>query len=395
MAFPGFLVNRTYTIRKKRVINKSMKLIDLGRQYRSIKKSIDQAIQSTAESGSFILGKQVGELEAKIAALTGTKHAVGLNSGTDALFLSLKALAISQGDEVITTPFSFVATAEVVATSGARPVFVDINPRTYNIDAKKIEHVVTKKTRAIMPVHLYGQMADMSAIMKIAKKHKLAVIEDAAQAIGSFTQNSKGKKLMAGGNGDIGCFSFFPTKNLGAYGDGGMITTNNEQLAEKIRMFRNHGSNKKYHHDFLGFSSRLDELQAAILLAKLPYLQKWNRARKKIAACYTKNLAGIEALTTPFIEEGNEHIFHQYTIRTKERDELRAYLSARNIPTSIHYPLPLHLQPALKYLDYKNGDFPEAERAAREVLSLPLYPELRKDEQEIIAKTVKNFFLRN
>lgn len=372
-----------------------MKLIDLGRQYKSIKKSVDKAIQNTVKDGNFILGKQGEELEVKIAALVGAKYAVGLNSGTDALFLALKALNIGQGDEVITTPFSFVATAEVIAVSGAKPVFVDINPHTYNIDPAKIERAVTKKTKAIIPVHLYGQMANMGDIMKIGKIHKVFVIEDAAQAIGSKQLVTSGQWLVAGSVGDIGCFSFFPTKNLGAYGDGGMITANSKHMAEKIRMLRNHGSKKKYHHDFLGYSSRLDELQAAILLAKLPHLQQWNRARQKIAAYYTRNLASIEALTTPFIEAGHEHIFHQYTIRTQRRDELKTYLSARGIPTSIHYPLPLHLQPVLKFLNHKVGDFPEAEKAATEVLSLPIYPELLPKELAKIVQSIKNFFLRN
>ena len=369
-----------------------MRLIDLGREYRSIKKSINRAIFSTIENGNFILGRQVEELETKVATLVGAKYSVGLNSGTDALFLSLKALDIGRSDEVITTPFSFVATAEVIALSGAKPVFVDINPRTYNIEAAKIERAVTKKTKAIMPVHLYGQMADINAIMKIARKHKLAVIEDAAQAIGSKQEVENVRSLKAGSAGTIGCFSFYPTKNLGAYGDGGMITTNNEHLAEKIKMLRNHGSKKKYLHDFLGYSSRLDELQAAILLAKLPHLQKWNETRKKIAAFYTKNLAGIDAMITPFIEAGHEHIFHQYTIRTKRRDELKAYLSARDIPTSIHYPLPLHLQPSLKYLGYQAGDFPEAEKTAKEVLSLPIYPELLPKELEKVVRSIKSLF---
>jgi dTDP-4-amino-4,6-dideoxygalactose transaminase len=369
-----------------------MKLIDLGRQYKSIKKSIDRAIKNTLEGGSFILGKNGEKLEAEIAKSVGTKFAVGLNSGTDALFLSLKAIGIKKGDEIITTPFSFIATAETIIAADGKPVFVDINPRTFNIDPKKIEQAITKKTKAIIPVHLYGQMANMRAILKIAKKHKLIVIEDAAQAIGSKQLVAGKKRLSAGSAGDIACFSFFPTKNLGAYGDGGMITTNNEKVSEKIKMLRNHGSKKKYEHEFLGYSSRLDELQAAILLAKLPHLKKWNGARKKNAARYTCELSDIKELTPPFIERGINHIFHQYTVRTPYRDELQRYLEMRHIPTSIHYPLPLHLQPALKYLNYKVGDFPEAEKAAEEVLSLPLYPELSEKEQKDIMRAIKSFF---
>lgn len=369
-----------------------MKLIDLERQYKSIKKSIGRAIKNTLEGGSFILGKNGEKLEAEIAKSVSTKFAAGLNSGTDALFLSLKAIGIKKGDEIITTPFSFVATAETIIAAGGKPVFVDINPRTFNIDPKKIEQAITKKTKAIIPVHLYGQMANMRAILKIAKKHKLIVIEDAAQAVGSKQLVAGKKRLSAGSAGDIACFSFFPTKNLGAYGDGGMITTNNEKVSEKIKMLRNHGSREKYQHEFLGYSSRLDELQAAILLAKLPYLKKWNEARRKIATYYTHELSGLKELITPLTEDGSYHIFHQYTLRTPRRDELRAFLGARHIPTSVHYPLPLHLQPALKYLGYKTHDFPESEKAAKEVLSLPLYPELREKELKEIVQTIKNFF---
>lgn len=367
-----------------------MKFIDLEAQYRSIKKQIDAAIKKTVTGGHFILGENGKTLEKKIAELVGASAAVGLNSGTDALFLALTALGLKNGDEVITTPFSFFATAETIVIAGAKPVFVDIDPKTFNIDVGKIERAVTKKTKIILPVHLYGQMADMAAIRRIAKKYKLFVIEDAAQAIGAEQKyqvsNGKYQVYRAGSAGDIACFSFFPTKNLGAYGDAGMLTTSHPVIAEKIRLFRNHGAPKKYYHEHIGYSSRLDELQAAVLLAKLPNLAKWNQARQRLASLYTKALSGLAFITTPFVAEGNNHIFHQHTIRTPHRDALAEFLAKRNIPTSIHYPTPLHLQPALSSLGYKKGDFPEAELAAEEVLSLPLYPELKeKDQKKVIA----------
>ncbi len=376
-----------WVIRRILLKNK-MKFIDLPAQYKNLRKEVNLALIQTLKEGNFILGKRVKVLEKKIAKLVGTKFAVGLNSGTDALFLSLKALGIGRGDGVITTPFSFMATAEVIATVGARPVFVDINPETYNIDADKIKKAITKKTKAILPVHLYGQMADMKKIMQIAKRKSLFIIEDAAQALGA-SQNGK----IAGSIGVAGCFSFFPTKNLGAFGDAGMITTNNGKLAEKLKMLRNHGSREKYYHEFLGVSSRLDEIQAAIILAKLPYLKKWNKKRQKIASFYDKNLKGVGDIIIPSALKNNVHIYHQYTIRTKYRDALVRFLKRKNIPVAIHYSIPLHLQPALKYLGYEKGDFPEAERAADEVISLPIYPEFKKSEQQKIVKEIKNFFL--
>ena len=364
-----------------------MKFIDLPAQYKNLRKEINLALIQTLKEGNFILGKRLKVLEGKIAKLVGTKFAVGLNSGTDALFLSLKALGIGRGDEVITTPFSFISTAEVIANCGAKPVFADIEPETYNIDANKIKKAITKKTKAILPVHLYGQMADMKKMTQIAKRKSLFTIEDAAQALGA-SQNRE----MAGSIADCGCFSFFPTKNLGAFGDAGMITTNSGKLAEKLKMLRNHGSRKKYFHEFLGASSRLDEIQAAIILAKLPHLKKWNKKRQEIANFYDKNLRGVGDIIVPFAAKNSVHIYNQYTIRTKYRDALAEYLKSKNIPTAIHYPIPLHLQPALKHFGYKKGDFPEAEKISQEVLSLPIYPELKKSEQQKIIKEIKNFF---
>lgn len=369
-----------------------MKLIDLGAQYKSAKKAVDAAIKKVLTSGNFILGEHVRKLEEKIAALVGTKYAIGVNSGTDALLLSLKALGIKKGDEVITSPFTFVATGEVIAALGATPVFVDIDPDTYNIDPKLVEQAITKKTRAIIPVHLYGQMVDMDVIMRIAKKYNLFVIEDAAQALGAKQKTKQGIWRMAGGVGHAGCFSFFPTKNLGAFGDGGMITTNDARLAEKLRMMRNHGSKRKYYHEFLGTSSRLDEIHAAVLLAKLPYLKEWNEARRKHALSYSKRLAPLQAINVPHTVSNNYHIFHQYTLRVAQRDMFQDHLKQAGVPTAVHYPIPLHLQPSFRYLGYKTGDLPCAERAALEVVSLPLYPELPERDQRVIIKALYLFF---
>jgi len=368
-----------------------MKLINLRLQYQKIKKEVDKAIFKTIKSGNFILEKNVEKLEKKIANFVGTKYAIGVNSGTDALLLSLKALGIKRGDEIITTPFSFIATAEVIANSGAKPIFVDISPKTFNIDVSKVKKAVTRKTKAIIPVHLYGQMTHMKEILSIAKKHKLYIIEDVAQAIGA-KQKINGSWKMAGGIGHLGCFSFFPTKNLGAFGDAGMVTTNDKKLAEKIKLLRNHGTTKKYHHEILGTSSRLDELQAAIILAKMPFLKSWNQKRIKIVQFYNRNLKNVGDIITPETEKNNFHIFHQYTICTKYRDKLKKYLERKNIPTAIHYPTPLYLQPVFKYLNHKKGYLPESEKIGQEVLSLPIYPELSSNEQKLIIKSIKKFF---
>lgn len=364
------------------------KFLDLSAQYKSIKKEIDAAIKRVLNSAVFIGGKEVEEFEKEIAKFCGAKYAVGVNSGTDALFLSLKALDIKKGDEVITSPFTFVATAEVIANLGARPVFVDIEPDTFNINPKLVEGYITAKTKAIIPVHLFGQMADMKAVMAIAKKHNLKVIEDAAQAIGA-----KYKQKAAGAMGDCGCFSFFPAKNLGVYGDGGMVITNNKKLADKTRLLRNHGSSpkEKYLNLVLGTNSRLDTIQAAILRVKLKHLTRWNKKRAENAKYYSKKLKEIEDIITPVVVPNQIHIFHQYTIRAKFRDNLQKYLKEQGIPTMIYYPLSLHLQPAFKYLGHKKGDFPEAEKAAKEVLSLPIYPEIPKACQKKIIKKIAEF----
>lgn len=367
-----------------------MQFLDLKAQYKSIKKDIDAAIKRVVESATFIGGQEVKELEKEIAIFCGTRYAIGVNSGTDALFLCLKEFGIGPKDEVITTPFTFIATAEVIANVGALPVFVDIDPHTLNIDPSKIEEKITKRTKAIIPVHLFGQMVQMTSIIKIARAYKLYVIEDAAQAVGA---QYKGE--MAGSIGDVGCFSFFPAKNLGAYGDGGMVTTNDPSTAEKLLLLRNHGSSakEKYINLMLGTNSRLDAIQAAILRAKLTYLTKWNRKRLQHAIYYNSLLHGIPDIAIPTIEPSTTHIFHQYTIQTKRRDPLKEFLQHHDIPTMIYYPLPLHLQPAFAYLGYKKGDFPEAEKASKEVLSFPIYPEISKRDQNTVVKKIREFFL--
>ena len=361
-----------------------MQFIDLTTQYKLIKPEINKAIQKVLNSGQFVLGEQVEKFEQEIAQYLGAKYAIGVASGTDALLLSLMALDIGQGDEVITTSFTFIATASVIAQVGAKPVFVDIESKTFNIDASKI--IITQKTKAIIPVHLYGQTADMDEIKKFlpAGRHgKIPIIEDACQAIDAEYKNKK-----AGTVGDLGCFSFFPTKNLGAYGDGGLVVTNSKQLAEKIKMLRAHGAKQKYYHQVIGLNSRLDELQAAILRVKLKYLDAWNNQRIKNAKKYNKLLSKF--VITPDYQKG--HVYHQYTIRVKNRDKLKAYLEKHNIPTAIYYPVPLHLQKCFKYLGHKKGDFPEAEKAAREVLSLPIFPELKKEEQDLVIEKIKEFY---
>ena len=361
-------------------------ILDLNVQYKTIKKEIDVAIKTVIAESSFIGGKHVEELERNIALYCGTKYAVALNSGTDALYLSLWARGIGKGDEVITTPFSFFATAEVIAKVGATPVFVDIDPTTFNINSELIEKKVTKKTKAIIPVHLFGQTAEMDVINALARKYGLFVIEDACQAIGATYKDKK-----TGNLGDVGCFSFFPSKNLGAYGDGGILTTNHQPLATKVKVLRNHGSKVKYYNDEVGVSSRLDGLQAAILNVKLKHLDKWNKARKRVAQTYDKLLKNISWIKLPHCHPA--HVFHQYTICVVngKRNELRNHLAGQGIQTMIYYPRPLHLLKAMEYLEYKKGSLPEAEKACEEVLSLPIYPELKKDTIEEISEGISNF----
>lgn len=364
-----------------------MNFLDLAAQYRSIQKEIDAAINSVISRSEFIMGPAVGELEEKVATYCGTQFGVALNSGTDALIIALKALGIGAEDEVIVPSFTYIASAETVAMTGARPVFVDIEPDTFNIDVSTIERVITPRTKAILPVHLYGQPADMDKICQLAKKHNLKVIEDAAQAIGA---EYKGKKV--GSIGNVGCLSFFPTKNLGAYGDGGMLLTDDPRIAEMAKKWRIHGQSKKYYTDFIGDSSRLDTLQAAVLLVKLKYLDKWTHARQAVANKYDTLLTATPGVTTPTVSPDRSHVYHQYTIRvTHQRDALAAHLKQKGIPTMIYYPIALHQQKAFSSYGYDQSAFPESRQATEEVLSLPIYPELPQDSIGSIAKEIKQF----
>jgi dTDP-4-amino-4,6-dideoxygalactose transaminase len=359
--------------------------IDLSRQHKPIKGELMQAFERVLDSNKFILSDEVKKFEEEVAAYVGTKYAIGVSNCTNALLLSLRALGVTQGDEVITTPFTFVATAEVIAIIGAKPVFCDIEPDTFNIDPEKIEICLSARTRAIMPVHLYGQPSDMDSIMEIARERQLKVIEDMAQSLGA-----KYKGKMTGTFGDTACISYYVTKNLSALGDAGMILTDDQELDNRIRAYRVHGASKKYHHDFLGHNDRLDAMQAAFLRIKLKYYDGWNMKRREIASRYDEALKDL--VTIPKIEEGNETIYHQYTIRTDRRDELREFLREKGVGTAIHYPAPLHLQPAFKYLGYKEGDFPEAEKASREVLSLPIHQDLTNEEITYVINTIRTFF---
>ncbi|NLC37749.1 MAG: DegT/DnrJ/EryC1/StrS family aminotransferase [Clostridia bacterium] len=366
-------------------------MLDLKEQYRSLREEINRQLEEVMSKGQFILGDNVRKLEEQVASFSNVRYGVGVASGSDAIHIALLACGVQAGHEVITPAFTFFATAGAVARIGAVPVFVDIDPRTYNLNPAAVERAVTEKTKAVIPVHLYGQMAEMDAIVKIAEKYDLAVVEDAAQAIGA---RYKGK--APGELGRAAAYSFFPTKNLGAYGDGGMIVTDDGELAEKMRVLRVHGSKPKYYHHVLGYNSRLDELQAAVLRVKFPHLERWNRLRQEKAAYYTRlfqeKLDG--QIATPFVEEYNTHVFHQYTIRAKKRDQLQAYLKEQGIASMVYYPKPLHLQPVFAGLGYQEGDLPETEKAAKEVLSLPMYPELKGEQHEYIVSKIVEFYER-
>lgn len=364
-------------------------LLDLKPQYDSIKTDIDKAIANVLNHCKFIMGPEVGMLEQRLASYCHTKYAVGVASGTDALLLSLRALGVGPGDEVITTPFTFFATAGVISRLGARPVFVDVDERTFNINANHIEEKINKRTKAIMPVHLYGQMAWMDKIMEIASHYNLPVVEDAAQAIGA-----KYFGKLAGSIGTTGGFSCFPSKNLGAYGDAGFITTNDDTLVEKLRRLRVHGSQPKYYHQMVGYNSRLDTIQAAILLVKLDHLDSWHEKRRQKAKIYDTELSNVEGIKTPFVYDHNYHIYHQYTLIAENRDKLASFLKEKEIGFDTYYPLPLHLQECYKDLGYKSGDLPVSERLARNVISLPIYPELPESHQAFVIDSIKGFYRR-
>jgi len=370
---------------------------DLKPQSLALKGEIQSAIDEVFESQQFIMGAQVQALEQAIANYCNTPYAIGVASGSDALLLSLMALGIGQGDEVIMPPFTFFATAGSVSRIGAVPVFVDIDPQTYNIDPSKIEKKITKRTKAIMPVHLFGQCADMDPILKIAKSKQVYIIEDAAQALGSEYNPSTGNKgQRAGQMGDLGCFSFYPTKNLGAFGDAGMVVANDSLLAEKVRLLRVHGSKPKYYHKWIGINSRLDTMQAAILLVKFKYLEKWTEARQGLSQRYEKLfqdlLSFVAEIKLPVIQYANRHIFNQYVVRVPKRDQLKKFLSEEGIGTDIYYPLPLHLQECFSFLNHHQGDFPVSEKAAVETLALPIFPELTKEQQERVVDRIKAFY---
>jgi dTDP-4-amino-4,6-dideoxygalactose transaminase len=359
-------------------------MVDLKIQYEGIKDEINNAVLGVIQSTHFILGPHGKALEQEVAAYHGVKHAVAVASGTDALHLALLAAGVKRGDEVITTPFTFIATAEAASYIGAVPVFVDIDPDTFNMDITKIEAAITKKTKAIIPVHLYGQPVDMDGLMHSAKKRGLKIIEDCAQ---SFGAEYNGKKT--GAIGDLGCFSFFPSKNLGGYGDGGMVVTDDAKLAEHMLSLRNHGSRVRYYHDEVGFNSRLDEIQAAILRVKFKRIDEYNAKRRDNAVLYNKYLAG-SGIKTPSEQNNTKHVFHQYTIRVRNRDAVKQRLDAGNITSSmIYYPVPLHLQAAYKDLRGVPGGLPAAEQAAKEVLSLPMYPELTEAQIKQVSESVK------
>jgi len=360
-------------------------LVDLTAQYHSIKKEIDAAVSSTLESGHFILGPMVGKFEESIASCLGVKHAIGLASGTDALVLAMRALNIGAGDEVIIPAYTFFATAGTVMSVGAVPVFVDVDPQTYQMDVSRVQAAITPNTKAIIPVHLYGHPAEMNPILEISREHNLKVIEDNAQGFGA---EYLGKKT--GSLGDIGCLSFFPTKNLGAYGDGGGVVTNDPALAERMRRLRTHGWKKKYYSEEVGYNSRLDAMQAAILQAKLPYLDSWNDKRRELAHRYTERLIS-SGLVTPVEREWGRHVYHLYIVRSSKRAELQSFLKERGIASEVYYPLPPHLAVPCRHFGYRAGDFPHAEKAARETLALPLYPELTESQQDEVIAGVSAF----
>jgi dTDP-4-amino-4,6-dideoxygalactose transaminase len=359
-------------------------MVDLKRQYHSLKKEIDAAVADVLEETRFILGPNVGALEEEVAAYHGLPYAVGVANGTDALLLALRACGIESGDEVITTPFTFIATAEVIALLKAKPVFVDICPDTYNLDCNQIAGKITSRTKAIIPVHLFGHPADMNPIMEIAAKNNLKVIEDCAQAFGATYQ---GKKV--GSIGDVGCFSFFPSKNLAGYGDGGMVITKSEDIAGKIKMLRNHGSSQRYYHQDVGYNSRLDEIQAAIIRIKLKRIDQFNESRRRNAAAYCEAIKN-KNVTLPAAQADCEHVYHQFTIRAKNRDVLADALQKKDIASAVYYPVPLHQQEVFLKLYDTSARLPVSEKSAAEVLSLPMFPELSPEEIGLIADVINN-----
>ncbi|HYT82020.1 MAG TPA: DegT/DnrJ/EryC1/StrS family aminotransferase [Gemmatimonadales bacterium] len=366
-------------------------LLDLVAQYAAIKDEVLPAVLGVIESQQFIMGSAVPQLEAEIAKLSRAAYGVGCASGTDALLLPLKALNLKPGDEVITTPFTFFATAGTIHNTGGTPVFVDVEPDSFNIDPAAVERAITARTRAIVPVDLFGQMANMERILELAEPRGIKVIEDACQAIGA-RRKVAGAWRMAGELAWVAAYSFFPSKNLGAWGDAGMMVTSDAAAAERLRKLRLHGGARQYHHDEVGTNSRLDTLQAAVLLAKLPHLAGWSATRREHAAYYAQGLAGVPQVRPPVVDAANEHIFHQYTLRVERRDELQAHLKKEGIGHAVYYPVPLHLQTCFAHLGYGRGSLPESERAAREVISLPIYPELTRAQLDRVIDAIAGFY---
>jgi len=366
-------------------------LLDLVAQYQTIKDAVMPALRSVIERQQFIMGPEVGQFEAEVARLSHSKHGIACASGTDALLLPLKALQLKQGDEVIAPAFTFFATAGAIHNAGGTPVFVDIDPATFNLDAAAVEAAITPRTRAIVAVHLYGQLAAMERLLLLARRHGILVIEDAAQAIGA-RRLFDGSWRMAGELGWVGALSFFPSKNLGAWGDGGMMLTQDDALADRLRKLRLHGGAKQYHHEEVGTNSRLDTVQAAVLLVKLRYLAGWSEARRQRAARYTEAFAGHAHICPPPVDPANEHIFHQYTVRVERRDQLAAHLKAAGIGHAVYYPIGLHLQPCFAHLGYRRGSLPATEAAMGAVLSLPIYPELTVAQQDAVIEAVRGFY---
>jgi dTDP-4-amino-4,6-dideoxygalactose transaminase len=358
-------------------------VLDLRRQYKTIEDEIGLAVRDVFERGAFINGPNVAAFEEEVAAYLGAGFAVGLNSGTDALHLALRALDIGPGDEVITTPFTFVATSEAIGMVGATPVFADIDPRTYTLDPRAVEAAVTPRTRAILPVHLYGLPAPMQELMAIARRHGIAVVEDCAQSIGATFEGR-----ATGTFGDVGCFSFFPSKNLGAYGDGGMAVTADPQIARRIRALRAHGATKKYYHEELGVNSRLDELQAAILRIKLRRLPQWNEARRRVAAAYTNAFSNVPGIQVPVEPPDSHAVYHQYTVGIDDRNATQTFLREGGVETMVYYPVPLHLQDVHRAMNLGEGSFPVSENAAQRVLSLPMFPEIEEAEIRTVVETL-------
>ena len=373
-----------------------LQMVDLKSQYLRIKPQIDNAIQGVIDSCQFVKGAEVKTFEQELAQYLGVQHAIACGNGTDALQVALMALGLKPGDEVITTDFTFIATVEVIALLGLKPVLVDVDMATFNIDVEKVEKAITPRTKAIVPVHLFGQCANMEPLLKLAEKHGLYVVEDTAQGLGAEYRFSDGTVRKAGTIGTIGCTSFFPSKNLGCYGDGGALFTNDDQLAEQIRCLTNHGMKVRYHHDMIGVNSRLDTIQAAILRVKLPHLDEYNRARLAAAEKYNAALSGIAGLETPATAAFTTHIFHQYTLKVKngQRDALKKHLDEQGIPYMVYYPIPLHRQKAFEPYVTENDSFPVSETICGEVLSLPMHTELDDEQIERITAAVKSFFER-